>query len=975
MTIDPLTASAWIAEKAFACELWGHDHGFVKTLGLPVVTIFLHGHHWIPAVMLPHGETLHVYTWDHASNCHLRLNNILERLGLSMGFLSVLIQRDLRMFSTKAYCGALAMSFLQSVLLRTQLPASEAEAELFHDKFRQQFATAVQQSQITRRPWVWGVGDTQQPAPSSPVPMPELNMPSLDPVTRDQRIQLLVDHGKAMADDEIRFHIEHMINRHNARTPSIDQFIMLEPLIFTCWHSIGQTICEQWARRNTQVKDHGVQVCSAFLVDDHWFPIWMVPRANCLQFHTLFNDDVDAHAMYPTCERIAQLLGFDTCGLHVAPSELPMHSLCGAHAMIYLAHILVQAVLPETLFDLGTLHTNMRAAFVEHLYHLDEASVTVPVVWGNGLLEGECGLLPRMPIACPLVALDVPDLHLQGPVIWGTGLLKGECGLLPRMPSACPIEAPDGHDVHFHDPTIWGDELSKGECGLLPRMPPACPLATPDVQDLLFQWPASWQEVRHLLGIATSCYPSYPVECFQCQVAVPSCQDWSVEEIHFQLHRLQSDGNALVLPHIWDLGVSSLPHLPFDLLPGHPVVGIGYAQHHWFPFALVSHTNCTVMFVPATVARLLPPCAAVTICPMPEHLPGHHLCGAEAVSVLQCLLLGMPVPDSVELLESHHMTLRHEFLCSGLVIGHETFYGGGPNGSLLKDLSAELIKHGVPSTASETRASDAIKAIGSEQLIAALRHRQPWRQLKTLGNNVKFKFVLPSELSRVIQDNQGQAVGAKGKGKGSVKALLPAVELDPSKLCILDGVFQCLGRPLPQISSNQIGPVSSGVVLMSAQEAAPYLRAATKVSTEPLAIAVLHQPDVPVSTALPHLQVTVPCRCTVDNEPLIADVQLVQVGTGVVEKHVGSNLIALDSLDVVTLKVLMYKDEFQGDWDAFCKAPIKLLVNAFPPLRTCTTVGCTCECWHENETSIREPILDVWRRPVPLSHIQACAVG
>ena len=44
-----------------------------------------------------------------------------------------------------------------------------------------------------------------------------------------------------------------------------------------------------------------------------------------------------------------------------------------------------------------------------------------------------------------------------------------------------------------------------------------------------------------------------------------------------------------------------------------------------------------------------------------------------------------------------------------------------------------------------------------------------------------------------------------------------------------------LSHPVPQIQVTQIGPVSSGVVMMSLQEAEPYLKAGQGVSQEPLA--------------------------------------------------------------------------------------------------------------------------------------------
>ena len=86
-------------------------------------------------------------------------------------------------------------------------------------------------------------------------------------------------------------------------------------------------------------------------------------------------------------------------------------------------------------------------------------------------------------------------------------------------------------------------------------------------------------------------------------------------------------------------------------------------------------------------------------------------------------------------------------------------------GKLLKNLVQELSKHGIPNEVVEDRALTAIKTLGSEQIAAALNHRQPWKQLKILGTNSKFQFVMPSELAQAVETNKGKPVGPKGKGK------------------------------------------------------------------------------------------------------------------------------------------------------------------------------------------------------------------
>jgi len=108
---------------------------------------------------------------------------------------------------------------------------------------------------------------------------------------------------------------------------------------------------------------------------------------------------------------------------------------------------------------------------------------------------------------------------------------------------------------------------------------------------------------------------------------------------------------------------------------------------------------------------------------------------------------------------------------------------------------------------------------------------------------------------------------------------------------------------------------------------------------------------------------------------VLADVVLVQVGTGLVEKSHGNALVSVDNPDVVTLKVMVYQDELKGDWSEFCNAPIRNLVSLLPKLKRCFADQCSCSAWHNTEgIPLRDPILDVWRRQFLRSGFKPCPV-
>ena len=107
----------------------------------------------------------------------------------------------------------------------------------------------------------------------------------------------------------------------------------------------------------------------------------------------------------------------------------------------------------------------------------------------------------------------------------------------------------------------------------------------------------------------------------------------------------------------------------------------------------------------------------------------------------------------------------------------------------------------------------------------------------------------------------------------------------------------------------------------------------------------------------------IPCMCVANSEPLLVEATLVQLGQGFIEKHVASAAVELDNLDVVSLKMMVYRDEFSGQWEDFVSAPIKHLVLLLPILRKCMTENCQCDSWHNHEKlAVKDPIMDVWRR-------------
>eukprot|EP00435_Cladocopium_sp_Y103_P042710 s112_g11.t2 len=398
---------------------------------------------------------------------------------------------------------------------------------------------------------------------------------------------------------------------------------------------------------------------------------------------------------------------------------------------------------------------------------------------------------------------------------------------------------------------------------------------------------------------------------------------------------------------------------------------------HWLPMWMVPHGERLVVHMPQdreghVFQRVFDALAGhlhfteVVLHFFPERVQNHSLCGPAALCFLEHVIIGTALPSSLKELEDRHTFFRSGFVAA--LYNHAccicpVAWGFGPSPALVKSLSEELSKRGVPNAVLEQRTHQAIRAIGGDAIQTALASKNAWRSLKTLGNQVKFQFILPDELSALISANKGAPVGKRQKASNPKPVMPQPVDLDPTKLVLLEGTFRFQGKPVSQIAPQQLGPLATGVALMSAEEAEPFLRSGQKVSSEPLAICVLQSHGEALQTALPSVPVTVPCRCLLNQEPLLVEVVLVQLGEGHVEKFVANTAISLDNLEVATIKVMVYRDEFPGEWPDFCSSPIRHLVNVFPLLKRCQNTGCRCECWHNpDQLPVQDPILDVWRR-------------
>eukprot|EP00438_Fugacium_kawagutii_P029116 Skav233713 [mRNA] locus=scaffold2120:164991:169655:+ [translate_table: standard] len=337
-------------------------------------------------------------------------------------------------------------------------------------------------------------------------------------------------------------------------------------------------------------------------------------------------------------------------------------------------------------------------------------------------------------------------------------------------------------------------------------------------------------------------------------------------------------------------------------------------------------------------------------------------CGSFAIAFIAQVLLHQPVPlldRDAEVVQERYRDMFTQELVQFQTCPRPWVWGAGQSG-LVARLADHLHAQGVPQENCESRANAAVKASGAKAITDALDSKNPWRQLKVVANHVRFQFLLPAELQQKIEAGAGKLKQKAKKVRSGPQA--SNFQLDPQKLSVAPATFHSNGNVLSQIQMTQVGPIAEGVVLTSILEAEPYLRANQVVSKFPLALLILSGTPGQIECSLPQTKLTVPCRCSLNQEPLLVDVTMVQLGHGFVEKQVESSLVKVDALDVSTVKLLVHRDEV-SDWEEFTQSPMRFILGVVQTLASCDTLGCSCPKWHPAEdTQHKGALLDVWRR-------------
>ena len=421
------------------------------------------------------------------------------------------------------------------------------------------------------------------------------------------------------------------------------------------------------------------------------------------------------------------------------------------------------------------------------------------------------------------------------------------------------------------------------------------------------------------------------------------------------------------------------------------ILGLVMAHGHWIPFIWTWTPACMIASswdVPGspphelsmlnTALALAVGARTFTVHVVHRKFATDSYCGLCALRFLDHMIRGKMLPTDmheVKYLHSVGRSLFAAFLDSQIEVPRPWMWGAGLDVKATERLHGLLLDHGVDSQQVKNRAHLLVQAIGPAVAQKALTSGQPWRGLKQAANQCRpaFQLVLPDELEQTVKRKAEQG-GMKTKRKKqqpqtkiSSKPEPPAA-LDPSKLYLEpDSFIAPDGSSLSQLPMTSIGPLASGVVLSTAEEAGAYLKANQLVSESALALLLLNVDGDSLSTGLQWSSLRTVLRCHVNGEPLLAPCVLVQLGKQLVSTKPGEVGPAVTPVDVACLKIALYRDAIEGDWNHVVQSPVKYILALLEPLQVCTASGpsgvCTCLKWHASPSDdVSDPVVDVWRR-------------
>ena len=172
-------------------------------------------------------------------------------------------------------------------------------------------------------------------------------------------------------------------------------------------------------------------------------------------------------------------------------------------------------------------------------------------------------------------------------------------------------------------------------------------------------------------------------------------------------------------------------------------------------------------------------------------------------------------------------------------------------------------------------------------------------------------------------------------------------------------------QTLSQIAFSEVTQSATGLAFCTVADALPFLRAGKPISNKPLGILTTTAiPNDQIGSLQVH-QLRYPAQFKGTNEPILLQGSLVLLGSVQISRAAQPASCQLSSIPTQTLRLYVYKDQWDGSWEEFVSQPVRSLLQQVPLLQLCRDQACgdACTKYH---AAVDEPLdnllMDLWGR-------------
>jgi len=242
--------------------------------------------------------------------------------------------------------------------------------------------------------------------------------------------------------------------------------------------------------------------------------------------------------------------------------------------------------------------------------------------------------------------------------------------------------------------------------------------------------------------------------------------------------------------------------------------------------------------------------------------------------------------------------------------------------------------------------------------------------LKALGSQPKFNYlwVKPDELEKQIKfrAHSKYKASVSEKKKDTHQAMSSRVNMDPKSLALVPGTFVSEdGRELSQLEVEHVAADKSGVAFGTLDDVGPFLREDKSITMD--ALAILTVAPVPPSSQglMPVVNLRFPATYIPTKEIVLIEGSPVQLGDCSVIRRQDASVASMQTIDTRTFKLMVWRDEWNGNWREFTSAPVRKIIETMPRLMLCKGDRCGpgCKRFHAPvDCELDQVVVDLWNR-------------